>query len=70
MKKLTNLIIVISVILLSSCSGASWQITRNTPHGRYTYFDHGWGGGCPTYSSQPLKKTNYNRQAYDWQRRR
>jgi hypothetical protein len=58
---------LILLVLLSSCSGAYWQQDRHTASGKHTYFTPGWGGGCPTYNQLPIKKTNYNRQAY-WHR--
>lgn len=55
---------IIVILLLVSCSGASWQTTENG----YTHYNRRVAGCEAPYPKTPLKKTSYNRQAYDWRR--
>lgn len=59
----TIIILLISVIILSSCSGRAWYGEHNG-YGRYS---NGWPGelSCAAFSNpQPMKVSVYNRQAY------
>lgn len=58
-------IIVLLALIFMSCSGLSWQTTSNG----YTYFNNRVSGCEAPYPKTPMKKTNYNTQAYYWQRR-
>lgn len=58
-----NITAIIAIILLASCQSIN-NPSFEQRRGKYTYYDHSWGGRCPWMPALPMKRTAYNNQAY------